>query len=345
VNAEVIEFNDAVELLNYVRPWRSEHWGHGGEWIFRGHAASNWQLLPCAWRRPGDQTLAVARAHFQPVIATFIKHFMSNGSVFVRFEECTEKNVVEALSSYCAERELIASFHRTAHRTLGTRRYFLEDYAVCRGALFFQADYEWPQWTPATGDTLAQHYGIPTRLLDWSRSPLAALSFLSFEQRAVSEGPLALWCLDLERLRPTDTGAYTWHATPDYESNLNARQQGGVLTFVRRAEPYHMINGSWPPHDAVAHFAEGERTPLRKLVLASSQRAVLAELLLKEGWSLISLKPSLDSVAKSTLVTFPWMEIAKIAGRSAEAATAHYNEQKALFDERIRAFEKREGRR
>ncbi len=122
--------------------------------------------------------------------------------------------------------------------------------------------------------------------------------------------------MNIGRLRPANAIPYTWYLVPDYQDNPNARQQGGVLTYVRHAEPYFMANGVWPTHDSLAHFEEGESVSLRKLILRSNQRAVLAELLLKEGWSLMQLKPSLESVSKTVEITFPWAEGADVADRA-----------------------------
>jgi hypothetical protein len=338
VRVEELEFRDAAELLDFVRPWRTEHWGssQGHQWVFRGHATASWPLLPTAWR-DGNQVLAVVRMHYEQTIERYLDQFLCNRSKYLNFDTCERRLVAQALTSYIAERELVASFHRAAHRSLGTRRYPLEDYEFCNLALFVQDDHDWADWLPGWGDALAQHYGVPTRLLDWSRNPLAALAFTSFEQKSEAMTPLALWCLDVERLVPSNFAPYTWYLVPDYENNLNARAQGGVLTFVRNAESFFMQHGAWPTHDAAAAFHEGDRAALRKLILPPNQRAVLAKLLLDEGWSLISLKPTLESVARTVLSAFPAWEVASRAGRAALKIEGQYKIGPEVWEKRLAA--------
>jgi hypothetical protein len=56
--------------------------------------------------------------------------------------------------------------------------------------------------TPPVNDwellVIAQHYGVPTRLLDWSSSPLVAAHFATREPR--SDGACAIWRLDWRQL-------------------------------------------------------------------------------------------------------------------------------------------------
>ena len=79
---------------------------------------------------------------------------------------------------------------------------------------------------------LAQHYGIPTRLLDWSYDINIALYF-AFHGALEKSGKLVLWALNKEYLsflKPTDGSINVNFVTPHYAGNPNLNAQKGLFT-------------------------------------------------------------------------------------------------------------------
>jgi len=115
--------NDISDFLN---SWRTDRDSNKGVAWFRGHANSNWPLLPGFLRT----------------------------------------------SATISENTLLSRFKQSAAMLADNRP---------------QNSFDWT--------FLMQHYGVPTRLLDWSESPLVALYFAVEGYERDPETDAALWCL------------------------------------------------------------------------------------------------------------------------------------------------------
>lgn len=247
----------ADEFLNALSG-RDSRWSDSArDWIFRGHADHTWKLVPTLYRSPD-------------VFREF-----GLGAVDSWWER---KDMLDTLLE-----TFLDGLHRagmvipTAAPTLRLRN------RISTGAE--------PPFEVLPLAALAQHHGLPTTLLDWTRRGWTAAYFAAVEAAkgigsAEGQGRVAVWALS----RGDFMGKY--HEEIFYDApaatNPNLRTQDG--TFTRCLDP-----DSLPFEE---HLSVAKPGSLRCLTLPASEAGRLLRLLSLEGVNGASLFPGADGVVR-----------------------------------------------
>jgi hypothetical protein len=299
-SCKVIECLSARELLQNLSP-RSEFFDDSEalDWIFRGHANADWTLHPTAFRSSAnllDRQLAMPpwpewrnRHQVQTEAATLLR--------FVNEADRAGLPVPYDLAKLRVE--------------LNEPR---EESRYIRAIESGEA--EWPPEEIWPVVALAQHYGLATRFLDWTRHPLAAAYFASIDSLEQQDdvASIAVWAFSTES-DATRKGLTSLSnnfrrsvavVTAPYASNPNLRAQEGVHV----ARPLTRVTWDDPAerYDLAAHLEEVGafgmklgRPALLKFVAPRSESPALLWYLAREGVSAARLFPGYAGAARSVL--------------------------------------------
>lgn len=309
-----------ISALEEVPRWvLNNEWS--SPWIFRGQKDSTWWLTPAAWRVNASvqiQRLGQVRQKFIVEYTPVIQEELER----TQLVQADLTNVVKSYAQARAEYELIYDFVKLAdelgHSVPNMHFYrFPSGYNCIAQLRSFPLLHFLPQ--PNSATALAQHHGIPTRLLDWTKNPLYAAYFAANDVNPTdADGSIAVWAIQIDLLRstgannqhnaPSGYARFLDHTVPNSENRYLHSQNGLFLNPVYGCA-HCAIKGEFPNLEEFALQIERELSKpiIKKLTLPYSEVGELLRLLWLKGVSRAQLMPTLDNITQALCSRWQWI--------------------------------------
>ncbi len=284
------DFDTAREFVDYLR-LSNERWGDDlsipSTWVFRGQADAAWPLLPTAWRDRSINKL-------EPLLKRYEELVPANDNANERMS-----SVWSIAEQHAIEDFIIAAENHGVDTTLSPRgHYRILRSRESRSKMNFDSGNAMVHDTAAA---LAQHHGVPTRVMDWSENSMTSSFFAANDDAidAATDKRLTVVALDLSRIEHSPSAPmhpFVQLKPPIRSKNDFLRVQSGLLTEIVGGDIYYAEHGRWPTLN-IALDQNGLSDAMEMVTLPHSQAAELNAILRREGITKSLLMPTLDNVA------------------------------------------------
>lgn len=294
---KTIHLNSAKEMFEILSPFNDSYALLDEAFIFRGEASAQYSLLPTALRPENySKVVSYAKKVLVPEVSDDLE-----------------------LNQRLYEYGILHQFFVNSDNN-GLKMPQVDSIRDSMLMVLRDIDLLMVDWLPDSLHELAglaQHYGLPTRLLDWSLDPFVSLYFAAInalEGSFNSNDSMVLWALNrkaIEGIELRELFTPLKIINPPYGGNDNLRAQKGILTCWRTGklelsdESYRKVKIDRRPLDILIHetvskkFFSNPPILMYKFLIPNGEAINLFTALKKIKYNASKLFPGFDGISKT----------------------------------------------